>query len=228
MTMISSMQTMESGGHASGGMANLTGLLEPMPDKELVVFSGTVKKCPFHSNLSNWRAIFCSLTADKLYMSKDKQDYVCIDYIPLYEVIRTEAAEAQIENNGAQFFPFILCTIANGHNGGRRYQFRVDDEGLRQQWLKIIDDCTEVSRKKHEDESRLTPWQQLKQHAKAMHDSDPFQQFFGGVIITSFLVSLVISVSVSMGTHTLAFLHYVFCSSLCTSSCEGQKVKARI
>ena len=55
---------MEAQEQGTTGAVNLQQLLDPMPPEEDVVLSGELKKSPFHSHMSNWRPIFCSLTAN--------------------------------------------------------------------------------------------------------------------------------------------------------------------
>ena len=58
------VQAMEAQEQGTTGAVNLQQLLDPMPPEEDVVLSGELKKSPFHSHMSNWRPIFCSLTAN--------------------------------------------------------------------------------------------------------------------------------------------------------------------
>ena len=43
-------------------LTSMNDLLEAMPLEDEIVLCGNLKKCPFHSHMSNWRPVFCSVT----------------------------------------------------------------------------------------------------------------------------------------------------------------------
>ena len=52
-----------------------------------VLFAGTVQKRPFADAGGNWRSMFCCLTEESLFLSRQAKDPVCIHRILLREMI---------------------------------------------------------------------------------------------------------------------------------------------
>jgi voltage-gated sodium channel len=85
-----------------------------------------------------------------------------------------------------------MHTIPGGHNGGRKFQFKV--EGTEEQynkWVDTLQACMKTAKERALNQTRQHPVQRLQTYTRKIHDSDAFQQFFGIVIMSSFLVSLV-------------------------------------
>ena len=87
-------------------------LLNLMPDRNDILLSSELEKCPFFSPGSNWRPLFCATTKDVLFMAKDANDFV-IDRIPLFEVADVKAKGA-VKEGGHSYYIFELYTIQVG------------------------------------------------------------------------------------------------------------------
>ena len=101
------------------------------------------------------------------------------------EMCSHEAHEAKINNS------FEIRTAPEGQNGGRKYLFRVESPEQYAHWIRILRQSIQDARGVYEREHALSLPQQVQSAAKAVHDSDLFQQFFGLVIMASFVISLV-------------------------------------
>lgn len=86
---------------------------------------------------------------------------------------------------GVEVFPFEVPTVAEGQNGGRRYQFMADSSELQDHWVKTLRSLAQAAKEKHEEEAKLTPWQQIKARARGMHDSLHFQALLGAIVTMS-------------------------------------------
>ena len=86
---------------------------------------------------------------------------------------------------GVEVFPFEVPTVSEGQNGGRRYQFMADSSELQDHWVKTLRSLAHAAKEKHEEEAKLSPWQQIKARARGMHDSLHFQELFGAIVTMS-------------------------------------------
>ena len=84
-------------------------LLNLMPQREDVLLSSELEKCPFFSPGSNWRPLFCAATKDVLFMAKDANDFV-IDRILLFEVAEVKA-KGMVKEGGHSYYTFEVYTI---------------------------------------------------------------------------------------------------------------------
>ena len=114
-----------------------------------------------------------------------------------------------------------IRTIAGGHNLGRKYRLRAETRNEATRWAEILQQCVRKAIKLETRRVKKHPWQLLCHQARKVHggfsndgcalalqtprdgaaadfdeilhcpDGNPFQQFFGLVIMSSFLISLV-------------------------------------
>lgn len=151
--------------------------LDPMPEQELVLYSGNLAKCPFHGGTA-WRALFCALTQETMYMARNDTETTCIDYVPLHETTEFQCPDPVTEG-GTKYYLIQFGTIQGGHNVGRTYQFRSDKSDVIDGWIDELTRVADAAKKEDARRKRLTPVQKIRQQAKLLHDSDKFQQFFG-------------------------------------------------
>ena len=100
--------------------------------------------------------------------------------------------------------------VDEGKNNGRVYKLRVavspgktqkadkgtprsakSGEEIRDQWVDVLDRTVKEAKQRYEDQHRLSVFGKVCQANKTLHDDDRFQQFFGAVIMASFLISMV-------------------------------------
>ena len=86
---------------------------------------------------------------------------------------------------------FIIRTVAGGQNQGRRYSFKATTMEEQAGWVRSMNQQIQQCRTAKEKEQTFSLWQRAQTAARLMHDTDLFQQFFGGIICTSFIISLV-------------------------------------
>jgi hypothetical protein len=169
-----------------------------MPDKSVYIFSGDVLKFPFYKRggLGD-KIVFCALTEDRLFMAADENADFALDWIPLVEVESIDASvrsRSDIQEGAAdaRHLPqnsFAIKTIQSGHNAGRTYEFQASTAEKHSEWLKHLIACRNMAQ--CNDESKFTCLDRLQIRAVKIHDHESFQQFFGCVICSSFLISIV-------------------------------------
>jgi hypothetical protein len=163
-------------------------VLDPMPESEAIRHQGTLSKSSLYG--TGWRPVFVAVTDSTFYVARSQHEANCIDFVPLHETTDIECPEPVLEC-GAKFHLLSIATIQGGHNVGRTYQFRSEKQGVIEEWYSRLSEIAQAAKSDYAERTRLTPLQKLMKEAKAMHDGDRFQQFFGAVIMLSFSVSLV-------------------------------------
>ena len=212
-SLIAGLMQHKSKSDLADQVTHTSSLMEQMPEADAIVYSGQLFKCPFFSSGATWRKVFVCTTEEQLFMSQFETDPNCIDRIPLHEVTQIDKSELKIRVGKEEFQTFDILTKPDGHNQGRKYQFRVAPEKF-SGWVNHLTGQTEEAKRLFIEKNRKTLLQQVKIFAKRVHDSDEFQQFFGVIIMLSFAISLVqsemVPVEGSREDEIFQYLDYVF------------------
>ena len=142
---------------------------------------GFVDPCPFQQKVLAIRFSY----GEKLEeVTIQENEALFISNHPVLSDFHQEKDEEQLKE-------FELRTVTNGHNSGRKYRFHVEKEEEFTACLFALREGVKKATTRHAQQQQLSPWQKTQRLALAIHDTDLFQQFFGFIILASFVVSLV-------------------------------------
>ena len=88
-------------------------------------------------------------------------------------------------------FVITIQTEAGGHNAGRKFRFKIPNQEDHDQWMAVLEETRQEVLELKRMQMQQHPLSVVRDKAKELHDTEAFQQFFGFVIMASFLVSLV-------------------------------------
>ena len=86
---------------------------------------------------------------------------------------------------------FMIRTFAGGQNQGRKYQFKATTIEEQAGWVRSINQQIQECRAARKNAQHIPLPQRTQACARRIHDTDLFQQFFGGIICLSFVISLI-------------------------------------
>lgn len=86
---------------------------------------------------------------------------------------------------------FRISTQPGGHNSGREYTFRANTAEAALEWVYILRDLSKQAKASKIKEQ--TSFQQLQIKAKSLYFNQWFQNFFGVLIMSSFLLAIIVN-----------------------------------
>lgn len=196
-----------------------------------VVHSGPLAKRAFFSGATTWNTVECAVTGSTFAMGKMGSDCL-IDCIPLEEIESVRSAKAKdidhkannsksaanvrldldLEDESAgQLMCFEISTSADGHNNGRKYQFRgslIDGSDI-QNWVSVIKAASKKARDEKEKKVVRSCSEIAVSQAQALRENRYVQLGFGIAICLSFILSVVSAeVRPEAGSVTFKVLDY--------------------